>query len=76
MLTIAVVVTAAVFGMIDWRVLKKKRMRRERVVTLLFWLAGLGSALCSLYGMKMPSLLLVLKVVYEPVNKLFGLWFH
>lgn len=76
MLTISVVVTAAFFGMVDWPVLKRKHMKRERVATLIFWLAGLGAALCSLYGMKFPSLLLVLKVVYEPVNKLFGLWFH
>lgn len=76
MLATAVLVMTIAFGLADWPTLKQKGMRRERVVTLLFWLAGTGAALGSLYGMKVPSLLLILKVVYEPVNKLFGLWFH
>jgi hypothetical protein len=75
-LTITVLVMTTALGLADWPVLKQKGMRRERVVTLLFWLVGLGAVLGALYGMKAPSLLLILKVVYEPVNKLFGLWFH
>lgn len=76
MLATTVVVMTIIFGLADWPLLKQKGMRRERVVTLVFWLAGMSAALGALYGMKMPSLLLILKVVYEPVNKLFGIWFH
>jgi hypothetical protein len=76
MLAFVAVVTMAALGAADWPLLKQKNMWRERVATVLFWLAGLGAACVSLYEFKVPSLLLVLKVVYEPVNKLFGSWFH
>ncbi len=76
MLIFLVAVVTAALGMADWPVIKQKHMRRERVVTIIFWLGGLTAACFAIYKVKAPSLLLVLKVVYEPVNKLFGVWFH
>ncbi|MNC44798.1 hypothetical protein D3C75_937160 [compost metagenome] len=76
MLALVVAAVTAALVVADWHLLKQKNMRRERVTTIMFWLAGLGAVYCSLYGAKIPSVLLVIKVVYEPVNKLFGMWFH
>jgi hypothetical protein len=76
MMALVVAAITVALGVADWHLLKQKNMRRERVATVMFWFAGLGAVYCSLYEVKIPSLLLVIKVVYEPVNKLFGMWFH
>lgn len=67
---------AVVLVLVDWPMLKGKNMRRELVFSAMFWCAGLTSTCLALYHIKIPSPLLILKVVYEPVNKLFGMWFH
>ncbi|MEK5445342.1 hypothetical protein [Paenibacillus sp. FSL R7-0331] len=60
----------------DLPLLKGKRKRRDRVVYMLFWAAGIASAVCALLRVNVPSPLLLLIMIYKPFNTIVGSWFQ
>ncbi|GGF99352.1 hypothetical protein GCM10010912_50160 [Paenibacillus albidus] len=68
-------VIAAVCVVIDLPLLRRRRRRRELLVWFMFWAAGMGAVVCSLYKINVPSPLLLVMLIYKPVNSLFEAWF-
>ncbi|MNC57028.1 hypothetical protein D3C75_1066590 [compost metagenome] len=51
-------------------------MRRDRVFSMLFWLAGIGSTVCVLLKVNLPSPLLLVIMIYKPFNDLVMSWYQ
>ncbi|ASA21595.1 hypothetical protein [Paenibacillus donghaensis] len=67
---------AAVGVAIDLPLLQRRSRRRDLLVWVMFWTAGMGVVVCSLYRIQVPSPLLLIMLIYRPVNHLFSLWFY
>jgi hypothetical protein len=60
----------------DWVTLRQKRLKRDLVVPLIFWGTGIAAVACYLYRINVPSPLLLIMMIYKPVNSLFAVWFY
>ncbi|WDZ63748.1 hypothetical protein MF628_09000 [Paenibacillus polymyxa] len=66
----------------NWSIKKKSTSFRPSVkysinlVWGLFWITGIGVVVCSLYKINVPSPLLLIMMIYKPVNNLFTSWFY
>ncbi|WP_340024005.1 hypothetical protein MHI24_02580 [Paenibacillus sp. FSL K6-1096] len=60
---------------IDLPSLKGRQRRRDRLVYFVLWIGGLAASVCTLLGIKVPSPLLFLAVLYKPFNDLVSSWF-
>jgi hypothetical protein len=69
-------VVAAGCMALDLPALMRKRRVRDLSVYFMFWIAGLGVTLCSLFKVNIPSPLFLIIFIYKPINNLFGIWFH
>ena len=68
--------TAAVCAVIDVPLLTRGSRRRDLLVWGLFWITGISGVVCSLYKINVPSPLLLIMMIYKPVNNLFTSWFY
>ncbi|MDY8025479.1 hypothetical protein [Paenibacillus polymyxa] len=68
--------TAAACVVIDVPLLTRGRSRRDLLVWGLLWITGIGAMVCSLYKINVPSPLLLVMMIYKPVNNLFASLFN
>lgn len=54
----------------------KKLKRRDWLVCSICWLMGIGATACTLYKINVPSPLLPIIYIYQPINRLFESWFY
>ncbi|AET61015.1 hypothetical protein ACWHAM_23185 [Paenibacillus terrae] len=67
---------AAACVIIDVPLLRRGSRRRDYLVWGLFWITGIGAVICSLYKINVPSPLLLVIMIYKPINNLFTSWFY
>ncbi|SET25214.1 hypothetical protein [Paenibacillus sp. NFR01] len=67
---------AAVCMAKDLPSLKGRRKGRDRLFTMLFWHAGIGSTICALLRVNLPSPLLLVIMIYKPFNDLVTSWYQ
>ncbi|MEK4355436.1 hypothetical protein MKX41_32090 [Paenibacillus sp. FSL R5-0475] len=61
---------------LDLPKLVRKRRVRDLSVYFIFWILGLGTTVCALLKLNIPSPLFLIILIYKPINNLFGVWFH
>ncbi|AIQ17091.1 hypothetical protein H70357_10795 [Paenibacillus sp. FSL H7-0357] len=76
MLLLLFLVIAAVCIAVDVPLLKQGSRTRDLLVWGVLWIMGLGATVCFLYRIKVPSPLLLVMLIYRPVNSLFESWFY
>lgn len=69
------IVVAAACMFSDLKKLMRHRKRRDLAVWISVWAAGLAAVICSLRNLPVPSPLLLVIWIYQPVNTLFAAWF-
>ncbi|MGG1617561.1 hypothetical protein ACIFQM_18865 [Paenibacillus sp. NRS-1782] len=67
---------AAACVVIDVPLLTRECRLRDLLVWGLLWITGIGAVVCSLYKINVPSPLLLVMIIYKPVNDLFTSLFN
>ncbi|OMD42762.1 hypothetical protein BSK56_25415 [Paenibacillus borealis] len=76
MLLLLFLAIAAVCIAVDVPLLKRGCRTRDLLVWGMLWIMGIGATVCFLYRIKVPSPLLLVMLIYKPVNSLFESWFY
>ncbi|AIQ46635.1 hypothetical protein R70723_12695 [Paenibacillus sp. FSL R7-0273] len=76
MLVVLCLAIAVICMAYDRKLLKGRGIRRDRIVYMLFWAAGISSAVCALLRVNIPSPLLLIIMIYKPFNTIVGSWFQ
>lgn len=76
MILLLLAVLVAVFVIIDLPLLRRGGMRRDLLFWGIFWTMGISVTVCSLYRINVPSPLLLIMIIYKPINDLFASWFY
>lgn len=58
----------------DLPLLKGRSKRRDQVVYMLIWAAGIASSVCALLRVNLPSPLLIIIMIYKPFNDIVSAW--
>lgn len=76
MLLLLFLAIAAVCIAVDVPLLKRGRRNRDLLVWSTLWIMGLGATVSFVYRIKVPSPLLLVMLIYRPVNSLFESLFY
>ncbi|MNC67360.1 hypothetical protein D3C75_1178500 [compost metagenome] len=76
MLLLLFLAIAAVCIAADVPLLKQGSKTRDLLVWGMLWIMGIGATVCFLYRIKVPSPLLLVMLIYRPVNSLFESLFY
>ncbi|WP_235441400.1 hypothetical protein [Paenibacillus sp. IHB B 3415] len=75
LLVLLFVIIAAGCIAADLPSLKGRAKRRDLMVYGVLWIGGMAATVCTLLRFQVPSPLLLLMVIYKPINDLVASWF-